>query len=158
MAPADAREKILVIESSQGHFRFPGKAGHGRDRGKVIASNTRQFFDEVNEVGYIELIYARGALLNERLIVWQESRAPLTHEQFDTEPCGKGHRHGHPARMDQRLRQCIAQEPPEDAGGTRREKAERAEVPAIDDHVHRLRSRDAGKLPGDSTEPFLYPR
>src|SRR5438128_6115861 len=158
MAPADARKKILVIESSQGHFCFPGKAGHGRDRGKVVASNVYKFIDKANKAGCIELIHARGALLHERLIVWQESRAPLTHEQFDTEPCCKGHRHGHPARMDQRLRQCIAQEPPEHVGGTRREKAERAEVPAVDEHVHWLRGRDTSELPGDGTEPFLYPR
>ncbi len=109
MAPADAREKILVIESSQGHFCFPGKSGHGRDRGKVIASNARQFLDKADEVGCLELIHARSALLDECLIVGQECRAPLTHEQLDTEPCGERHHHGRPARLDQYLRQCVAQ-------------------------------------------------
>ncbi len=158
MTTADAWEEVLSIENGQRHFCLPGESGHGCDRGKVIASNVRQFLDEVNKIGCLELIHTRGILLDECLIAGQEFCAPLTHEQLDTELCSKRHCHGHATRMEECLRQCVAQEPPEHIGAARREEVERAEVPAVDDDVHRPRGWDAGKLSLVGEQPFLEPQ
>ena len=158
MAATDAWEKMLVIESSQGHFCFPGKSGHTRDRGKVVASNIYKFIDEAYKTRCIELIDARSVLLYEHLIMWQEFCTPLMHEQLDTEPCCKGHCHGHPSRMNQSLRKCIAQELPKHAGGTRRKEVKCAKVPTVNVYMYRLWDRDASKMVEIGVEPILYPR